>query len=82
MELFRGYAPTQIPKDGLYDPIVLGRDLEALIGQLSHDGTACVAGMDSGENLDLSGPCHRTVTAIRAAVVMNTAHPITFNSVS
>src|ERR1700761_8384730 len=30
----RGYAPTEIPADDLFDPIVLGRDLEALIAAL------------------------------------------------
>src|SRR5690242_6166373 len=60
----RGYAPTEIPADGLFDPVTLGKDLEALIAALSDDGQACVAGMDWGG------------TAIRAAVVTNTAHPI------
>src|SRR5215470_6346576 len=31
----RGYAPTEIPADGIFDPIALGQDLEALIAALS-----------------------------------------------
>ena len=27
----RGYAPSEIPADGIFDPIALGKDLEALI---------------------------------------------------
>src|SRR5438309_4934853 len=30
----RGYAPTEIPADGVFDPIALGKDLEALIAAL------------------------------------------------
>ena len=33
----RGYAPTEIPADGIFDPIALGKDLEALIAALSDD---------------------------------------------
>jgi pimeloyl-ACP methyl ester carboxylesterase len=44
----RGYAPTEIPADGIFDPIALGKDLEALIAALSDDGQACVVGMDWG----------------------------------
>jgi pimeloyl-ACP methyl ester carboxylesterase len=44
----RGYAPTEIPADGIFDPIALGRDLEALIAALSDDGQARVVGMDWG----------------------------------
>jgi hypothetical protein len=33
----RGYAPTKIPADGIFDPIALGEDLEALIAALSDD---------------------------------------------
>ena len=33
----RGYAPTEIPADGIFDPIALGKDLEALIAVLSDD---------------------------------------------
>ena len=44
----RGYAPTEIPADGIFDPIALGKDLEALIAALSDDGQARVVGMDWG----------------------------------
>src|SRR5258708_40178174 len=44
----RGYAPTEIPADGMFDPIALGKDLLALIAALSDDGQACVVGMDWG----------------------------------
>jgi len=30
----RGYAPTEIPADGIFDPMALGKDLEALIAAL------------------------------------------------
>src|SRR3954452_19666733 len=39
----RGYAPTEIPPaDALFDPIPLGKALEALIAALSDDGQDCV----------------------------------------
>src|ERR1700751_316184 len=72
----RGYAPTEIPADGTSDPIALGKDLEALIAVLSDDGQARVVGMDWGGTSTFqalaTGP-----SAIKAAVVMNTARPIT-----
>lgn len=76
----RGYAPTGFPKDELYDPIVLGQDLEALIAALSEDGKATVVGMDWGGTsiLQVLGTAP---SAITAAVVMNTAHPVTFLSI-
>lgn len=76
----RGYAPTEIPSDGAFDPIVLGKDLEALIAALSDDGQARVVGMDWGgtSTLQVLGTAP---AAIKAAVVMNTAHPITFLSI-
>lgn len=76
----RGYAPTEIPADGLFDPIALGKDLEALIAALSDDGTALVVGMDWGGTSTLQ-VLATAPSAIRAAVVMNTAHPITFSSI-
>lgn len=76
----RGYAPTEIPTDGLYDPIALGKDLEALIAALSDDGQACVVGMDWGGTSTLQALA-TAPSAIRAAVVMNTAHPVTFSSI-
>lgn len=51
----RGYAPTEIPPDGVFDPIALGRDLESLIAALSDDGQARVVGMDWGGTSDSSG---------------------------
>src|SRR5712671_2968991 len=72
----RGYAPTEIPPaDALFDPVTLGKDLEALIAALSDDGQACVVGMDWGGTSTFQALA-TAPSAIRAAVVMNTAHPI------
>ena len=71
----RGYAPTEIPADGIFDPIALGKDLEALIVALSDDGQACVVGMDWGGTSTFQALA-TAPSAIKAAVVMNTAHPI------
>ncbi|WP_394844851.1 alpha/beta hydrolase [Pendulispora brunnea] len=76
----RGYAPTSIPEDGVFDPIALGKDLEALIAALSDDGRALVAGMDWGGTSILTALA-TAPSSIKAAVVMNTAHPITFQSI-
>jgi pimeloyl-ACP methyl ester carboxylesterase len=76
----RGYAPTEIPADGIFDPIALGKDLEALIAALSDDGKARVVGMDWGGTSTLQ-VLATAPSAIKAAVVMNTAHPITFSSI-
>ena len=76
----RGYAPTEIPADGVFDPIALGKDLEALIAALSDDGQARVVGMDWGGTSTLQA-LTTAPSAIKAAVVMNTAHPITFSSI-
>jgi pimeloyl-ACP methyl ester carboxylesterase len=76
----RGYAPTEIPADGVFDPIALGKDLEALIAALSDDGQARVVGMDWGGTSTLQALA-TAPSAIKAAVVMNTAHPITFSSI-
>lgn len=76
----RGYAPTEIPADGIYDPIALGKDLEALIAMLSDDGQARVVGMDWGGTSTFQALA-TAPSAIKAAVVMNTAHPITFSSI-
>jgi pimeloyl-ACP methyl ester carboxylesterase len=76
----RGYAPTEIPADGIFDPIALGKDLEALIAALSDDGRARVVGMDWGGTSTLQ-LLATAPSAIKAAVVMNTAHPITFSSI-
>lgn len=76
----RGYAPSEIPADGVYDPIVLGKDLEALIAALSEDGRAYVVGMDWGGTSTFQALA-TAPSAIKAAVVMNTAHPVTFGSI-
>jgi pimeloyl-ACP methyl ester carboxylesterase len=76
----RGYAPTAIPADGVFDPIALGKDLEALIAALSHDGQACVVGMDWGGTSTFQALA-TAPSAIKAAVIMNTAHPITISSI-
>lgn len=76
----RGYAPTEIPADGIFDPIALGKDLEALIAALSEDGQARVVGMDWGGTSTFQALA-TVPSAIKAAVVMNTAHPITFSSI-
>src|SRR6266581_1439373 len=75
----RGYAPTEIPAGGLFDPVTLGKDLEALIAALSDDGQACVVGMDWGGTSTFQALA-TAPSAIKAAVVMNTAHPITIAS--
>jgi pimeloyl-ACP methyl ester carboxylesterase len=76
----RGYAPTEIPADGIFDPVTLGKDLEALIAALSDDGQACVVGMDWGGTSTFQALA-TAPSAIKAAVVMNTAHPITISSI-
>jgi pimeloyl-ACP methyl ester carboxylesterase len=76
----RGYAPTEIPADGVFDPIALGKDLEALIAALSDDGQARVVGMDWGGTSTFQALA-TAPSAIKAAVVMNTAHPITISSI-
>jgi pimeloyl-ACP methyl ester carboxylesterase len=76
----RGYTPTEIPEHGPFDPIALGEDLEALIAALSDDGQARVVGMDWG-GTSIFQVLATAPSAIKAAVVMNTAHPITFLSI-
>ncbi len=72
-------APTEIPADGMFDPIALGKDLLALIAALSDDGQACVVGMDWGGTSTFQALA-TAPSAIKAAVVMNTAHPISILS--
>lgn len=76
----RGYAPTAIPEDGKYDPIALGKDVEGLIAALSDDGSAYLVGMDWGGTASFQALA-TAPSAIKAAVVMNTAHPGTFSSI-
>ncbi|MEV0344723.1 alpha/beta hydrolase [Nonomuraea sp. NPDC050680] len=70
----RGYAPSSAPMDGAYDPRTLGTDVAALIDALSPDGRAHVVGMDWGGTAT-----HAALVThpdrIKAAVVLNTAHP-------
>jgi pimeloyl-ACP methyl ester carboxylesterase len=72
----RGYAPSSAPADGDYHPRALGDDVAALIEALSDDGRAHVVGMDWGGTA-----VHAALAVhpdrIKAAVVMNTAHPFT-----
>lgn len=44
----RGYAPTQIPDDGLYQPGAIARDANALHEALGGDGDAVIVGHDWG----------------------------------
>ncbi|MEV4116063.1 alpha/beta hydrolase [Nonomuraea sp. NPDC049695] len=72
----RGYAPSGAPADGAYDPRTLGEDVAALIGALSPDGRAHVVGMDWGGTATHAALVTHPAP-IKAAVVMNTAHPYT-----
>jgi pimeloyl-ACP methyl ester carboxylesterase len=77
----RGYHPTQIPSDGAYDGDTLGRDVIALIGALTANGTsagadnrAIVVGHDWGASAAYSaaalGP-----EQIRLLVTLAIPHP-------
>ena len=44
----RGYAPTSVPEDGLYQTAVLARDANALHEALGADGRAVIVGHDWG----------------------------------
>lgn len=72
----RGYSPTEIP-DGPFDSATLAGDVRGLITALSPDERAFVVGQDWGGNAT-----HAALTwhpeVIRSAVVLNTAHPVTF----
>jgi pimeloyl-ACP methyl ester carboxylesterase len=74
----RGYAPTEIPVSGSYDPLTLARDVEALISALNPGGKAHLVGMDWGGT-----SVHAALVAcpelIESAVVMNAAHPATLS---
>ena len=73
----RGYAPTEVPTDGKFDPAVLAEDLQGLVAALSDTGSACVLGMDWGGTA-IQAALSRSPSNIAAAVIMNTAHPATF----
>jgi pimeloyl-ACP methyl ester carboxylesterase len=74
----RGYAPTEIPSPGSFDPLILARDLEGLVAALSPEGRAHVVGMDWGGNLIQAALVH-CPERIETAVVMNAAHPATLS---
>jgi pimeloyl-ACP methyl ester carboxylesterase len=76
----RGYEPTEIPADGIFNHIALGNDLEALIAALSDDGQACVVGMDWGGTSTFQ-VLATAPSAIKTAVVMITAHRITLSGI-
>lgn len=73
----RGYAPSDIPTDGKYDPLTLARDIEGLVTALSKTGRASVVGMDWGGTA-LFAALVAAPSCVDAAVVMSTPHPITF----
>jgi pimeloyl-ACP methyl ester carboxylesterase len=73
----RGYAPTQVPLDGKYDPLTLARDVEGLIAALSPSKHASLVGMDWGGTA-IFGVLATAPSAVDAAVVMATPHPVTY----
>lgn len=75
----RGYSPTLVPTDGDYHPATLGDDVRALVEALSPDGRAFLVGTDWGGTSTLSA-LTRHADVVRAAVNLNTAHPVTFGS--
>jgi len=77
----RGYAPTEIPADGRFDPATLGRDVHGLIRALSATGKAFVVGMDWGGTATHAALVNHP-DDVAAAVLMNTAHPVTLASVT
>lgn len=72
----RGFAPTEIPADGRYDPSTLGQDLVALIDELG-DGPAHVVGHDFGANMTYAALA-RSPESIDRAVTLAVPHPATF----
>jgi pimeloyl-ACP methyl ester carboxylesterase len=77
----RGYAPTDVPQDGRFDPATLGEDLHALILALTDRREAFVVGMDWGGTATHAALVSHPEVLI-AVVVMNTAHPLTLGSVT
>lgn len=72
----RGYAPTEVPKNGSCDPATLARDVEGLITALSPSRKAYLAGMDWG-GTSIQAALVTCPDLIAAAVVTNAAHPVT-----
>src|SRR3954471_20837161 len=72
----RGYTPTEIPKNGAYDPATLAQDVEALLIALSPSKKAYLVGMDWGGR-SIQAALVTCPGLIAAAVVMNAAHPAT-----
>ena len=77
----RGYAPTEIPVDGRFDPATLGRDVHGLIQALGEGGKAFVVGMDWGGTATHAALVDHP-DDFAAAVLMNTAHPLTLGNVA
>src|SRR5689334_15670255 len=77
----RGYAPTEVPADGRFDPATLGHDLHELIQALSENGKAFVVAMDWGGTATHAALVDHPHDLI-AAVIMNTAHPVTLGKVT
>jgi pimeloyl-ACP methyl ester carboxylesterase len=73
----RGYAPSEIPQDGAYDPLTLAHDVEALAAALSPSRQASVVGMDWGATA-LFALLAAAPSAVKAAVAMSAPHPLTF----
>ena len=74
----RGYAPTEIPVSGSYDPLTLARDVEALISALNPGGKAHLVGMDWG-GTSVQAALVACPELIESAVIMNAAHPATLS---
>jgi pimeloyl-ACP methyl ester carboxylesterase len=75
----RGYAPTDLPRDGKCDPTTLAKDLECLIKALSPQEKVRVVGMDWG-GTTIQAALVTCPELIDAAVVMNAAHPATLTA--
>ena len=69
----RGYAPTEVPKDGRYQTAVLGQDVLALIGALGAEKAALV-GHDQGA-LSVYGAAILEPEKITRLVSIAIAHP-------
>src|SRR5690606_34055335 len=71
-----GYAPTDLPEDGAFDPRTLAQDVAGLIGALDPGGQAHLVGMDWGGTSIQAAVVH-CPELIASAVIMNAAHPAT-----
>jgi pimeloyl-ACP methyl ester carboxylesterase len=74
----RGYAPSEIPLAGPFDPLTLAQDVHALINGLNPGGKAHLIGMDWGGTSIQAALVH-CPELIESAVVMNAAHPATLS---